>query len=102
MYQAILFDMADTLPPTIQPRFTASSDLRETKDLIFKVSDNFTGIASWRLEIDGAWVPCDRYPSRGLLIWHIDQAPTGRMRRAMLTVTDGVGNRRREEFDFRW
>lgn len=96
------FVAADTLPPTIQPRFTASSDLSGKKELAFKVGDNFTGIASWRLEIDGAWVPCDRYPSRGLLVWHIDQPATGQLRRATLTVTDGVGNRRREAFDFRW
>jgi hypothetical protein len=96
------FVAADTLPPTIQPRFTATTDLRSKKELGFKVGDNFTGIASWRLEIDGAWVPCDRYPSRGLLVWHIDQPYTGQLRRATLTVTDGVGNRRRETFDFRW
>ena len=96
------FVVADTLPPTIRPLFTSKSDLRGQKELSFKVSDNFTGVASWRLEIDGQWVPCDRYPNRELLVWHIDQPQTGRMRRALLTVTDGMGNRRRKEFDFRW
>ena len=93
---------ADTLPPTIQPRFTASSNLSGKKELAFKVGDNFTGIASWRLEIDGAWVPCDRYPSRGQLIWHIDQPATGQKRRAVLTLRDAVGNEQRWEGEFTW
>ncbi|MBQ7297264.1 MAG: M23 family metallopeptidase [Alistipes sp.] len=96
------FVVADTLPPTIQPLFKAESNLSTRRELRFKVSDNFTGIASWRLEIDGEWVPCDRYPSRGQLIWHIDQPATGTTRRATLTVTDGVGNRTSRTFRFRW
>lgn len=96
------FVVADTLPPTVQPLFTPQSNLAGKRALRFKVADNFTGIASWRLEVDDAWVPCDRYPSRSLLVWHIDTPPTGALHRARLTVTDGVGNRRREEFSFRW
>lgn len=96
------FVAADTLPPTIQPLFTPESDLRQRRELRFKVADNFTGIASWRLEIDDEWVPCDRYPSRGQLIWHIDRPAMGEVHRATLTITDGVGNRRSESYDFRW
>lgn len=96
------FVAADTLPPTITPLFTAKSNLASRGELRFQVADNFTGIASWRLEVDDEWVPCDRYPSRGQLIWHIDRAAEGRLRKATLTVTDGVGNRRRESFLFQW
>lgn len=96
------FVVADTLAPTIRPQFTPTSDLGKDRTLRFRVADNFSGIASWQLTIDGAWVPCDRYPSRGQLVWHIDQAPTGTTRKAVLTVKDAVGNIRRWEGAFRW
>ncbi len=96
------FLAADTLAPTIRPQFNATSNLTGSKELRFRVGDNFTGVASWRLEIDGEWVPCDRYPSRGTLVWHIDRAPEGRSHRAVLTVRDGVGNEQRWEGSFRW
>ncbi len=96
------FIVADTLPPTIRPRFTAESDLKSTKQLTFAVGDNFTGVASWHLTIDGEWVPCDRYPSRGTLVWHIDRAASGTTHRARLTVCDGAGNRQSWEGDFHW
>lgn len=96
------FIVADTLPPTIRPRFTAESDLKRSKQLTFTVGDNFTGVASWHLTIDGEWVPCDRYPSRGTLVWHIDRAASGTLHRARLTISDGAGNRQSWEGNFRW
>lgn len=96
------FLAADTLPPTIRPQFSATTNLAASRELRFHVGDNFTGIASWRLEIDGEWVPCDRYPSSGQLIWHIDQPAEGRSRRAVLTLRDGAGNEQRWEGSFRW
>lgn len=96
------FLAADTLAPTIRPQFTATTNLTTNKQLSFRVGDNFTGVASWRLEIDGEWVPCDRYPSRGQLVWHIDRPMEGRTHQATLTVRDGVGNEQRWEGSFRW
>lgn len=96
------FVVADTLPPTIRPQFSPTSDLGRERTLRFRVADNFSGIASWQLTIDGEWVPCDRYPSRGQLVWHIDQAPAGRTRKVVLTIKDAVGNLRRWEGTFRW
>ena len=96
------FIVADTLPPTIEPRFTPQSNLAASKQLTFKVADNFSGVAKWVLTIDGEWVPCDRYPSRGILVWHIDRPAAGISHRAVLVVTDGAGNRTEWQGDFRW
>ena len=96
------FVVADTLAPQITPLFTPTTPLDQNKRLTFRVADNFSGIASWRLEIDGKWVPCDRYPSRGQLIWHIDEPATGKQRCAVLTVRDAVGNEQRWEGKFTW
>ena len=87
------FIFADTLAPKVEPRFSRESNLANAKRLTFKVSDNFTGIASWHLTIDGEWVPCDRYPYQGSLVWHIDRPATGTRHKARLVVSDGAGNR---------
>ena len=95
------FVAADTLAPRIRPAFNDGADLRSASRLTFRVSDNFSGIASWRLEIDGKWVPCDRYPMQGTLVHHFDRPADGQMHRAVLNVTDGSGNRSRREIRYR-
>ena len=95
------FVAADTLAPRIRPAFAQGADLRSARELRFRASDNFSGIASWRLEIDGEWVPCDRYPMRGTLVHHFDRAADGRLHRAVLQVRDGSGNSARWEGTFR-
>lgn len=53
--------VADTLPPAIRPLFAEGADLTRAEGVRFRAADNFSGIASWRLHIDGKWVPCDRF-----------------------------------------
>lgn len=60
--------VADTLPPSIRPLFAEGADLSKSESLRFRVADNFSGIASWTLRIDGEWVPCDRFPMKGTLV----------------------------------
>ena len=84
--------VADTLPPTIRPLFTEGADLAGAESLRFRVADNFSGIASWRLTIDGEWVPCDRFPMRGTLVHLFDTPATRRRHTLELTVRDGCGN----------
>ncbi|MBR5820540.1 MAG: M23 family metallopeptidase [Alistipes sp.] len=93
------FVVADILPPTIKPSFNEGAEL--SKQLTFKVSDNFSGIASWSLEIDGEWRPCDRYPSRGILVYHFDRKAEGRGHRYRLTVRDSAGNTTIREGSYR-
>ena len=93
------FVIADILPPTIRPSFSDGATL--SKQLTFKVSDNFSGISSWRLEIDDEWRPCDRYPSRGILVFHFDRKASGRLHHYRLTVRDSAGNVTTREGSYR-
>lgn len=87
-----LLVVADTLPPVIRPFFNDGANLTRAAELRFHVSDNFSGISSWRLLIDGEWVPCDRFPMRGTLVHRFDR-PAARGRHTFeLTVRDACGN----------
>ena len=87
-----LLVVADTLPPSIRPLFTEGAALPSDGALRFRVSDNFSGIASWTLRIDGEWVPCDRFPMKGTLV-HLFDRPASRGRHTYeLTVRDACGN----------
>lgn len=84
--------VADTLPPQIRPRFTEGADLTNAAALRFRVTDNFSGIVSWTLHIDGQWVPCDRFPIQGTLV-HLFDVPPARSRHTVrLTACDACGN----------
>ena len=59
----------------------------------FRVSDNFSGIASCTLFIDGKWLPCDRLPMQGTLDPRCSRNPRPAKRRSVrLTLTDACGN----------
>lgn len=84
--------VADTLPPRITPLFKQGTNLRNTNSLRLRISDNFSGIASCSLSIDGAWVPSDRLPIQGILFHRFDTPPSGKNHTAELVVTDASGN----------
>ena len=95
-----LLVVADTLPPTVRPLFGDGTDLSRSATLRFAVRDNFAGIASWRLRIDGEWVPCDRFPMRGTLVHTFDTPPARKRHDAELSVTDACGNTTRWKGSF--
>ena len=84
--------VADTLPPTIRPLFTEGADLSRAEGLRFRIGDNFSGVASWNMTIDGEWVPADRFPMRGTLVHTFDSPARHRKHEVRLTVRDGCGN----------
>ena len=84
--------VADTLPPAIRPLFAEGADLTRAEGVRFRAADNFSGIASWRLHIDGKWVPCDRFPMKGTLVHFFDAPAQRRTHAVRLSVTDGCGN----------
>ena len=68
------------------------ADLTRAEGVRFRAADNFSGIASWRLHIDGKWVPCDRFPMKGTLVHFFDAPAQRRTHAVRLSVTDGCGN----------
>ena len=93
--------VADTLPPTIRPLFESGADLARKGALRFRLGDNFSGIASCDLYVDGEWTPCERYPMQGTLEYHFPKGPDGSTHRLLLVVRDGCGNESRWEGSFR-
>lgn len=87
-----LFVVADTIPPRIRPLFTDGADLTRAPAMRFRVGDNFSGIASCTLFIDGKWLPCDRLPMQGTLIHLFEEPPARKSHSVRLTLTDACGN----------
>lgn len=92
--------VADTLPPRVRPLFERGADLSRAEGLRFGAGDNFSGIAAWSLEIDGQWVPCDRFPIKGTLVHFFDTPPARSRHTVRLSVTDACGNTTRCETEF--
>ena len=84
--------VADTLRPVVCPLFAEGADLTKADGVRFRASDNFSGIASWTLQIDGEWVPCDRFPMKGTLVHLFDTPAQRRTHTVRLSVADGCGN----------
>ena len=84
--------VADTLRPVACPLFAEGADLTKADGVRFRASDNFSGIASWTLQIDGEWVPCDRFPMKGTLVHLFDAPAQRRTHTVRLSVADGCGN----------
>lgn len=84
--------VADTLPPDIVPLFTPGTDLTRNEKLSFRIGDDFSGITSCSLHIDGQWVPYDRYPIQSTLEHLFLSAPERREHKVRLSVGDACGN----------
>ena len=95
-----LFIAADTVPPRIRPLFKADADLSRTAALRFAGNDDFSGVASCTLLVDGEWVPCDRLPMKGTFFHTFDAPPARRRHTVELTLTDGCGNTARWQGTF--
>lgn len=97
-----IFIVADTLPPTLKPRFAQGADLSQSGAARFDVSDNFSGIASFTATIDGKRALVDYSPVQGVVSISLDEVShTGkRKHRLCMQVTDGCGNTARCEIEF--
>lgn len=87
--------VVDTVAPAIAPSFAAGADMSRSKALRFKVSDNFSGIASFDVYIDGRWVPAEYSPTNRIVTaWFADMRDMSSGRHsATLVAHDGCGNR---------
>jgi hypothetical protein len=87
--------VVDTVPPVITPLNIKNHSILQNKNKIsFKISDNFSGIAHYRGEIDGKWALFE-YDAKNRLLEHtFDSARTalGKNHDFKLTVTDAKGN----------
>lgn len=86
--------VADTITPRIVARFKEGADMRSGGALRFSVKDNFSGIADYKLLIDGEWRTLDLQPVKGELVHRFDRPLKGKgvSHSVELEVRDGCGN----------
>lgn len=86
--------VADTIAPRITARFKEGADMRSGGVLRFSVKDNFSGIADYKLLIDGEWRTLDLQPVKGELVHRFDRPLKGQgvSHSVELEVKDGCGN----------
>ncbi len=87
----------DTTAPVVTPsnfdlKSTSQTSFAALKSIQFKMSDNFSGIASYSAYIDGNWVLMEYEPKKKLLWYTFDEHCGKGKHSLMLTVTDKVGN----------
>ena len=87
--------VADTVAPTIRPNWKSGANLTSAKRISFRVSDNFSGIGSYELYIDGEWKSLNYSPLSAVLQHNLDKplaAGEKTTHTLRLKVTDNMGN----------
>lgn len=94
----------DTLPPRVKPLFASGANLRGRASLVYVIQDSFSGIASYRVEIDGAWTLGIYDAKYARLTCPLDskRLAKGRSHRIKIRVVDNRGNVTENEQDFFW
>ncbi|MDP4276929.1 MAG: M23 family metallopeptidase [Bacteroidota bacterium] len=94
--------MVDTIPPKITPLYLENA----VKNRLFRirVTDNASGIKSWKGTIDGKWVLFVINPKTAQLSYAFDNSRLERNKQHTLhlSVTDGCGNTSVFEHQFRY
>jgi hypothetical protein len=89
--------VVDSLPPKITPnnfdlKGTDQASLASLEVLKFTISDNFSGIKTYRATIDGKWVLIQYEPKKKLIWYTFDEHCGTGNHELVLEVTDKVGN----------
>ncbi|WP_159519347.1 M23 family metallopeptidase [Sunxiuqinia indica] len=85
----------DTVAPTIKPlSIYNNSRLTESSRIRFKISDDFSGIASYNGQIDGNWVLFEYDAKNALITYYFDKKrfQFDQKHELKLRVKDGKGN----------
>lgn len=87
--------VADTIPPKITPNFKSGADMRGAPSMKFVVKDNFSGIGTYRLLIDGEWRTIDYQPVKGEFTHNFDRPLKEGVQEhsVQFEVSDNCGNR---------
>lgn len=87
----------DTKAPVVKPanfdlKGKVQTDFTALKYIGFNVSDNFSGLGSYKLHIDGKWVLLEYEPKKRLLFYTFDEHVAKGEHELVLTVADKKGN----------
>lgn len=87
--------VTDTLPPHIIAGIPPGNDLTGERTLVFSVKDDFSGVRSYRMRIDGQWALAE-YDAKSATLTHpVDPVRfrLGGTHTVTLEATDNCGNR---------
>lgn len=84
------FVAVDDVAPQITPLFEEGASLVGANKLSLKVSDNFSGVSSYKASIDGEWIAIDQRGST--LTHHFRTDGDGELHELVVTVTDMCKN----------
>lgn len=84
--------VADMTPPTIRPQFEDGQDCRGRDKIAFRLSDNFSGVSSYNVYINGKWVAIDYARSRAWVNLKAEGISGGKSHNIEIVVKDACGN----------
>jgi hypothetical protein len=85
--------VTDTKPPSIVPvNITKNKNVRKQTSIRMKISDNLSGISTYRGTINNKWVLMDYDAKNNLLVYTFDERIKSGKNNFRLQVTDAVGN----------
>ena len=88
----------DTVSPVIRPvNIFANKKVAKQSTIMLKISDNLSGIKSYRGTLNGNWILMDYDAKKNLLVYSFDDRMKPGKNLFRLTVTDGTGNTTRYE-----
>jgi hypothetical protein len=82
--------VVDTIPPVIRP---SVENIKSKTSLKFTVSDNFSGINSYKGEVNGQWVLVEWDPKYKLMVYRFDNVGQPGKNNFTLTLEDEKGNK---------
>jgi murein DD-endopeptidase MepM/ murein hydrolase activator NlpD len=90
----------DTTPPVILPLFKANAFTADSLTLSFKITDDFSGILSYRMLINGKWVLAEYDAKNDLIHYVFDENTPNEKLTIELYVTDKKNNTAEYKIDY--
>jgi murein DD-endopeptidase MepM/ murein hydrolase activator NlpD len=83
----------DTIPPTVKPvNIYSGKNISKQTTISITISDDFSGIASYRGTLNGKWILMDYDPKKNLLVYRYDDRIQSGLNKFRLVVKDQCGN----------
>jgi len=88
----------DTDPPVIKPvNVKPGKNVSRQGSIMLKISDNLSGIKTYKGTMNGKWILMDYDAKNNLLTYFVDERMVKGKNKFLLVVTDAVGNQCRYE-----
>ena len=84
--------VADLTPPVIVPSFKDGGDYRMSDKISFRVWDNFSGVASFDVWIDGEWIPVEFARNRSIINLKAEGIKGNKEHTILIKAKDSCGN----------